>query len=118
MDEALQQSLQLNDQAAAIIQELVAQLQSKSKQSDMSKKAEELAVKSGVSFTEASDIIKTAGEHGTDADSLIKTAEFMNRNKSFGKVASEEQTRVSKTGSLAEDKFLEKQAALMDELGF
>lgn len=118
MDEALQQSLQLLDNAAAIIQELVAQLQSKSQQSDMSKKAEELAVKSGVSFNEASDIIKTASEQGTDADALIKAAEFMGRNKSFGRVFSDEQSSFTKTGSVATDKFLEKEAALMNDLGF
>lgn len=117
MDEQLQQALQFLDNAAAVIQELVAQLQSKSQQSDMSKKAEELAVKLDVSFNEATDIIKTASDQGTDTDALIKAAEFMKRNTSFGKVASEEQTYVSKGGSLAEDKFLEKQAALMDELG-
>lgn len=118
MDEALQASLELLDQSAAVIQELLAQNQSKSQQSNMSKKAEELAIKSGVSFEQASDIIKTASEHGTDANALIKAAEFMARNKSFGKVVSEEQTYLNKTGSVATDKYLEKEAALMDELGF
>lgn len=117
MDEALQQALQLLDNCAAVIQELTAQLQSKSQQSDMSKKAEELAIKSGVSYDEASDIIKTASEDGTSADALIKAAEYMSRNKSFGKVFSDENTSFTKTGSVATDKFLEKEAALMDDLG-
>jgi hypothetical protein len=118
MDPALQQSLELLDNAAAVIQELMAQLQAKSQQSNMTKKAEELAIKSGVSFDEASDIIKTASDHGTDADTLIKAAGFMNRNASFGRVASEEQSSITKTGSVATDKYLEKEAALMDELGY
>jgi hypothetical protein len=112
----LQEALQMLDEAAAIIQELVAQVQSKGSQEDMSKKAEEIALKLGVSYDQASDMIKTAGDKGENIDSIVKAASFMSKNIGFGKVYTEENT-IPKTGSKAQDNFLEKQAALMDELG-
>lgn len=113
----LQEALQIIDEAAATIQELVAQLQSNGKESQMSKKAEEVALKLGVSYQEASDMIKTAGEQGENIDTLVKAASFMQRNTAFGKVYTEESTIV-KTGSVAQDKYLEKEAAILEELGF
>ncbi len=112
----LQQALQMLDEAAAIIQELMAQSQAKQKPEDMSKKAEEVALKLGVSYDQASDMIKTASISGENIDALVKAASFMNRNNAFGKVYTDE-NQIAKTGSAATDSFLEKQAALLDELG-
>lgn len=112
----LQEALQMLDEAAAIIQELVAQNQSKGQQEDMSKKAEEVALKLDVSYEQASDMIKTANESGENIDTIVKAASFMKRNTGFGKVYTEER-QIPKTGSQATDSFLEKEAALLDELG-
>lgn len=114
--EELKVALDMLDKACAIIQELVAQLQSKGQSEDMSKKAEELAAKTGMSYEDASGIIKEASEKGTDADLLIKTAEETKQYSSFGRVASQEK-ELSKTGSIAQDKFLEMEAAIEEELG-
>lgn len=69
-----------------------------------------------MSLTKASGIIKEASEKGTDADLLIKTAEETKQYSSFGRVASQEK-ELSKTGSIAQDKFLEMEAAIEEELG-
>lgn len=112
----LQQALQLLDESAAIIQELVAQLQAKGQQGEMSKKAEEVALKLGVSYDQASDMIKVASDSGESIDSLVKAASLLQRNNGFGKVYTEEKT-FSKTGSHAVDSYLEKEAAILEELG-
>jgi UDP-galactopyranose mutase len=109
-------AMQLLDEAVALIQELVAQNQSKGNDKSLEKKAELLAAKSGMSLTKASGIIKEASEKGTDADLLIKTAEETKQYSSFGRVASQEK-ELSKTGSIAQDKFLEMEAAIEEELG-
>ena len=114
--EELKVALDMLDKACAIIQELVAQLQSKGQSEDMSKKAEELAAKTGMSYEDASGIIKEASEKGSSTDVLIKAASIVRNHDSFGRVASVER-EFAKTGSVATDNFLEKQAALMDELG-
>jgi len=118
MDETTQQCLDMLDEAAAIIQELVAQVQSKGNQPDMNKKAELLAVKTGISFTEASDMIKKAEESGSNLEAVLQAADFFvsRSNASFGRVAGEENNLV-KTGSASLDKYQEREAALMDELG-
>lgn len=117
MDPALQQALDMLDKAAAIIQELVAQVQSKPQQEDMSKKAESIAAKTGMSFNAANDMIKQASENGTSVEAILKAADLFTNKFSFGKVASTE-TELSKTGSIAMDKYQERELALMDELGF
>jgi hypothetical protein len=116
MDPALEKALAMLDQASALIQELVAQLQSKQQEKNMSKQAEVLAVKTGMSFEAASDMIKTAEEKGTTVEALTKAAEMINRNTPFGKVASQER-ELTKTGSVAMDKYLDREQAIMDELG-
>jgi len=117
MDESLQQALDMLDKAASIIQELVAQVQSKGQQQDMSKKAESLAAKTGMSFNAASDMIKEAEEKGSNLDAVLRAAElFTERRFSFGKVASEDRS-LTKTGSIAMDKYQEREAELMDSLG-
>ena len=117
MDEALQAALDMLDKAAALIQELVAQLQAKGQEKDITKKAESLAVKMNVSFDRASDMIKEAELKGSGSDSLIAAADLLTRETSFGKVASEERS-IEKTGSVAIDKFKERESELMAELGF
>jgi hypothetical protein len=112
----LAQAMNLLDQAAAVISELVAQNQAKSSERDVEKKAEFLAAKTGVSFEDASAMIKTASEDGSSIDSLIKAAQFIHRNAAFGKVAGIPYTE-SKTGSMAIDSYLEKEAELLSELG-
>ena len=112
----LRDALQLLDESAAIIQELTAQIQSKGKDEDMSKKAEEVAVKLNVSFSQASDMIKTASESGESIDAMVKMATIMRQNRSFGSVYTEDKV-IPLSGSKAIDSFIEKQAALMDELG-
>lgn len=112
----LAQAMDLLDNAAAVISELVAQLQAKSSEKEVEKKAEFLAAKTGVSFEDASAMIKTAGENGSSVESLIKAASFMSRNATFGKVAGTPYTE-SKTGSTAIDSYLEKEAELLSELG-
>lgn len=82
----------------------------------MSKKAEEVAVKLGVSFSQASDMIKTASESGESIEAMMKMAKIMKQNNSFGTVFTEQKTNPI-SGSKAIDSFMEKQAALMDELG-
>lgn len=111
----LEQALSMLDESCAIIQELVAQLQATSNQDTMSKKAEELAVKLGLSFDDASDIIKVAGTNG-EIDSFVKIAEKLKNNVSFGSVYEENRT-ISSSGSAAIDNYIEKQAAIMEELG-
>ena len=113
----LQEALQMLDEAAAIIQELVAQVQSKGKPEEMSKKAEEVALKLGVSFEQASDMIKVASESGDSIDSMVKLASLMKKNVSFGSVYTEEAT-FTKTGSVAQDKYLAREQELLDELNF
>ena len=117
MDEALKAALDLLDKGAAIIQELVAQLQAKSQEKDMTKKAESLALKTGISLERASGMIKEAEEKGEDSDVLLRAAELLKKEKdtSFGKVASEE-NHIQPTGSKAIDKYLEKEAELLSEL--
>lgn len=112
----LQDALQMVDEGAAIIQELMAQLQAKGQQQDMSKKAEEVALKLGVSYDQASDMIKTAADSGDNIDAIVKAASYLNRNTAFGKIV-EDNNPIPKTGSQATDSFLEKQAALLEELG-
>lgn len=113
----LEAALNLLDECVAVIQELLAQNQSKGQQSqDMSKKAELLAAKSGMSFQRASGIIKEASDKGVDADVLIKTAEETRNSMSFGKVASYD-NQLTKTGSTAIDKFLDLEADLKAEFG-
>ena len=116
MDPALEKALGMLDQAAALIQELVAQFQSKQQDKNMSKQAEVLAVKTGLSFETASDMIKEAEEKGTSLEMLTKAAEMISRNTSFGRVASPER-ELTKTGSVAMDKYLDREQAIMDELG-
>lgn len=116
MNEALQQALALLDESCALIQELVAQLQAKQGGQDMTKKAESLAAKMNVSFEEASDMIKEASEKGADVDLMIKQASLLNRTQSFGRVASEDY-QMTKTGSAAMDKFQEREAQILSELG-
>ena len=86
MDPALQQALDMLDKAAAIIQELVAQVQSKPQQEDMSKKAESIAAKTGMSFNAANDMIKQASENGTSVEAILKAADLFTNKFSFGKV--------------------------------
>lgn len=117
MDPALEQALSMLDQAAAIIQELVAQQQSKQPEQNMNKKAELLAVETGLSFDAASDMIKQAEETGTSVDLLVKVAQASRRNNSFGKVASLEEKGFTKTGSVAMDKYLEREMEIQSELG-
>ena len=113
----LQQALDMLDKAAAIIQELVAQVQSKGQQQDMSKKAESLAAKTGMSFRAASDMIKEAEESGSNLDAVMKAADlFTAKNFTFGKVAGVEK-EMNKTASMAMEKYAEREAALLDELG-
>ena len=113
----LQNALQLLDEAAATIQELVAQAQSSGSEDKMSKKAEEVALKLGISHEQASDIIKTASESGENLDALVKAASFMKKaNPSFGSVYTEEST-ITKTGSVATDKYLEMEQSILEELG-
>ena len=102
MDPILQQSLDLNDEACAIIQELVAQLQSKSTSKDLDKKAETSIVNSASRLAAASDMIKKAAEEANPF--------------SFGKVADDVNEPLEKYAS-AEDKFKAKEAELMAELG-
>ena len=116
MDPALEKALGYLDQSAALIQELVAQLQSKQQEKNMSKQAEVLAAKTGLSFESASGMIKEAEEKGTSTDMLMKAAEMINRNSPFGRVASPER-ELTKTGSVAMDKYLEREQAIQDELG-
>jgi len=116
MDPALEQALNMLDQSAAIIQELVAQVSAKQQEKNMSKQAEVLAVKTGLSFESASGMIKEAEEKGTTPEMLIKAAEMINRNTPFGRVASPEH-ELTKTGSVAMDKYLEREQNIIDELG-
>ncbi len=113
----LQQALDMLDKSAAIIQELVAQVQSKGQQQDMSKKAESLAAKTGMSFSAASDMIKQAEENGSNLEAVLKAADlFVSARPSFGKVAGVERN-TSTSGSVAMEKYAEREAALLDELG-
>lgn len=75
----LQDALQMVDEGAAIIQELMAQLQAKGQQQDMSKKAEEVALKLGVSYDQASDMIKTAADSGDNIDAIVKAVLIIDR---------------------------------------
>lgn len=111
----LTEAMNMLDEAVALIQEFVAQSQAKGNANNLEKKAELLAAKSGMSFTKASGMIKEASEKGNDPDLLIKTAEETNRHSPFGRVASPER-ELSKTGSVAQDKYLEAEAAIEDEL--
>lgn len=116
MDPALEKALGMLDQAAALIQELVAQNQSKQQEKNISKQAEVLAAKTGLSFESASDMIKEAEEKGTSSEMLVKVAEMLKQNTSFGRVVSPER-ELTKTGSIAMDKYLEREQAIVDELG-
>lgn len=111
----LAQALELLDNAAAIISELVAQQQSKASDKDVEKKAELIAVKTGLTFEQASDMIKVAEAEGTDIDVMIKAASFLSKNATFGKVASNNYVE-PRTGSNAIDSYMEKEAALLEEL--
>lgn len=117
MEEALNNALNLLDKAVAIIQELMAQKDNKQKETkdDVTKTAEEVAVKTGLSIEDASAIIKSASDF-KDADSLVKIANTLKKsfNTSFGKVAFEEK-ELSKTAS-ADEKFKNAEAELMAEL--
>jgi uncharacterized protein YoxC len=114
LEQALQQALQIIDEGAAIIQEMTAQLQQKSQHSEgLNKKAEQLAGKVGVSYEEAENMLKEAQENG-GADAMLKIADTLSRKVSFGRVAGEEMT---KTASNADNKFHERQALIMEELG-
>jgi hypothetical protein len=115
MAEELEQALQLLDEGAAIIQELTAQLQSKGQATnDMSKKAEILASKTGISFNQAREIVKTASESGSSVDAMIDMADNLNKHGAFGKVASDD--GINKTGSLAADRFNMGVEELMSEI--
>ena len=116
LEQALQQALQIIDEGAAIIQEMTAQLQQKTQHSEgLNKKAEQLAGRIGVSYEEAETMLKEAQENdGNGADAMLKIADTLSRKVSFGRVAGEEMT---KTASSADDKFRERQAIVMEEIG-
>lgn len=118
MEEALNNALNLLDKAVAIIQELMAQAQNNKKEEkpDVTKTAEEIAVKTGLSIEDASAIIKTASA-GQDADSLVKLANSLKKsiNTSFGRVSSD-YNELSKTAS-ADEKFKAAEAEIMADLG-
>lgn len=116
MDEALQQAIAMLDESAAIITELVAQVRSNGKTDDITKKAESFAVKMGVSFEEASDMMKEAEAKGVNADDLIKTASIIahKTNAGFSKLTNDENK-----GSLAKtamERYLEAEAEIESSL--
>lgn len=115
----LEQALQFLDQAAAIIQELLAQLQAKGApgdKKDMNKQAEFIASKTGRQYSEVAGIIKQAEEKGIDVSVITELFDKTSHGFSdFGKVASFENTVIS-SGSTAIDKYKEREAALLDSL--
>ena len=99
----MQELLNALDEAQAIIQELMAQLQSsktsggggeKEKKDDFAKKAEAFASKAGIDMREAEEMVKKAEAKGIDPEALLEFMPSMGMQKqaSFGKVASEPYT--------------------------
>ena len=114
----LQEALAMLDKSAAIIQELLAQLQAKNGGGkNIEKQAEYIAAKTGRQYSEVADMLKEASEKGVDSDFVSKILEKTSKSfDSFGKVASIESS-IQSSGSAAIDKYKEREAALMDSLG-
>ena len=115
----LQQLLDALDRAAAIIQALLDERQQSAsaggeKKDDMSKKAEDLAMKVGINLKDAEQMVKRASVEGVSNEALVDLFATARKHSSFGKVASEPSTS---TGMTADERARARQEDLKSDLG-